>query len=142
MSLHVAKLSKNPLVLASAALVMHIGGALAGDSIVDIQQQTKEFLVGTPTAHSPPQSATRTQEVASPTADAQEFVKQLLLGTTASRVTSAEGIKESEVAGASLKTALQARPVAYDDMQIAVQQVLLGQHSASQAAQLAARPTR
>ena len=44
MSLHIAKLFKSPLALASAALVIHIGAATAADSTADIQQQMKELL--------------------------------------------------------------------------------------------------
>jgi len=36
MSLHIAKLFKSPLALASAALVLHIGAATAADSTRDI----------------------------------------------------------------------------------------------------------
>ena len=54
-------------------------------------------------------------------------MKQLLLGTTGSRVGGAEAIKHSEVAGASGETAPQARAVAYGDMQAAARQLLLGQ---------------
>jgi len=101
MSLHTAKLFNNPLSLAAAAFVIHIGAATAADSTGDMQQQMKALLAGTNTAHSSPQSASRDGKVTSPTADAQDFVKQLLLGTTGSRARGAEAIKQSEVAGAS-----------------------------------------
>ena len=142
MSLHIAKLFSRPLALASAALVIHIGAATAADSTGDIQQQMKELLAGTSAAHSAPQSGPRDGEVTTPTADAQELVKQLLLGPTASPLGGAETIKHSEVAGTSGKTAPQQRLVAYGDMQASVRQVLLGQPHASDAVRLAARPTR
>ncbi|MDB6106447.1 MAG: hypothetical protein JWO52_6446 [Gammaproteobacteria bacterium] len=133
MSLHIAKLFKSPLALASAALVIHISAATAADSTGDIQQQMKELLTGTTTAHSAPQSGPREGNSTSPTVDAQEFVKQLLLGTTGSRLRSAETIKHSEAAVPSDKTDPKQRPVAYSDIQAAVRQDLLGQHHASDA---------
>ena len=133
MSLHIAKLFSRPLALASAALVIHIGAATAADSRGDIQQQMRELLTGTTTAHSASQSGLRDGKTTSPIIDSQEFVKQLLLGTTGSRVGGAETIKHSEVAGASGETAPQKRPVAHGDMQAAVRQDLLGQHHASDA---------
>jgi len=142
MSPHIAKLFSRSLVLASATLVIHVGAATAADSTGDIQQQMKALLTGTPTAQPAPQSGPREGKVTSPTADAQEFVKQLLLGTAGSRPGGAETIKHSEVAVASGKTASQQRPVAYGDMQAAVRQVLLGQPHASDAPRLAARAAR
>jgi hypothetical protein len=142
MSRHIAKLFKAPLVLASAALVIHISAATAADSKGDIQQQMRELLTGTPTTHFVPQSEPRDGKVTTGAVDSQEFVKQLLLGTAAYRVGGAESNKHSEVSGASGKTEPQKRPVASVDMQAAVRQLLLGQPHASDASQLAARPTR
>jgi hypothetical protein len=143
MSLHITKLFKNPLALAGAALVMHIGAATAADSTGDAQQQARELLTGTTTAHSAPQSSPpRDGKVTSRTADAQESARQLLLGTTGSRVGGAEAIKHSEVAGASGEAARPARPVAHGDAQAAARQLLLGQTVASDASRLTARRTR
>jgi len=133
MSLHIAKLFTRPLALASAALVIHIGAATAADSKGDVQQQMREVLTGAISAHFAPRSGPRDSKVATRTVESQEFVRQLLLGTTASRLGDAETIKHSEVAGASGKTETQKRTVAYDDMQVAVRQVLLGQHHARDA---------
>ena len=143
MPLHIAKLRSRPLALAAAALVIHVGTAAAADSTGDTQQQMKELLTGTTTpAHSTPQSGPRDGKVTIPTADAQESVKQLLLGTSGSDRRGAETIKHSEVARASNATNPQQRKVAYGDTQAAVQQVLLGQHHGSDASLLASRPTR
>lgn len=120
MSLHIPKLCKSPLDLAAAAFVIHVGAATAADSTGDIQQQMKDVLAGT-TAHSAPHSAPREGNSMKPTADAQEFVKQLLVGTTGPRV------GDAEVATP------RARPVANGDMQAAVRQFLLGQPHASDA---------
>jgi len=133
MSLHIAKLFKSPLALASAALVFHISAATAADSTGDIQQQMKELLTGTTTAHSAPQSGPREGNSTSPTTDTQEYVKQLLLGTAASRVGGYEAIKHSQVAGTSGETNPKQRPVPHSDIQAAVRQDLLGQHHASDA---------
>jgi hypothetical protein len=133
MSLHIAKFFSRPLALTSAALVLHMGAAVAADSTGDIQQQVRELLTGTPTAHFAPQSVPHDGKVTTPAADSQEFVKQLLLGATASRVGDAQASKHSEVAGASGKTEPQQRAVAGDDMQAAVRQLLLGQPHAGPA---------
>ena len=133
MSLHITKLFKNPLALAGAALVMHIGAATAADSTGDAQQQARELLTGTTTAHSARQSAPRDGKVTKPTADAQESARQLLLGTTGSHVGGAEAIKQSEVARASGETARQARPAVRGDAQAAARHLLLGQRVTSDA---------
>ena len=83
---HIAKLFIRPLALAAAALFIHISVASAADSTGDIQQQMKELLTGTATAHFAPQSGPRDgARLTTRTVDSQEFVKQLLLGTAASR---------------------------------------------------------
>jgi len=120
MSLHVAKFVIRPLALASAALVVHIGAATAADA-KGVQQQMREVLTGTTTAHFAPQSEPRDGKVAPRAVDSQEFVRQILLGSTASRVGNAEKIET------------QKRPVAYGDVQVAVRQVLLGQQHARDA---------
>lgn len=133
MALHIPKLFKSPLALASAALVIHISAATAADSTGDIQQQMKELLAGTITAHSAPQSAPREGNSSSPTVDAQELARQLLLGTTRSPVGGYEATKHSEVAGASREIGQKQRPVAYSDITAAMRQLLLGQPHASDA---------
>jgi hypothetical protein len=131
MSLHIAMLFSRPLVLASATLVIHIGAAMAGDSTGDSQQQMKELLTGTTTAHFAPQSGGREGSKATTrTVDSQEFVKQVLLGTTGS---GAQVSKHSEVARASAESHPRERSVAYRDTQAAVRRVLLGQSHASDA---------
>jgi len=142
MSLQIAKLFKNPLALASAALVIHIGAATAGDSTRDAQQQARELLTGTTTAHSAPRSAPRDGKATRPSADAQELARQVLLGTTGSRAEGVEASKPSEAARASGATARHARPVVHGDAQAAARQLLIGQHVASEASGLTARRTR
>ena len=138
MSPHIAKLFKNPLALAGAALVIHIGAAAAADSTGDVQQKMRELLGGTPATHSTTQPRLREGNATSPTVDSQEFLRQLLGAATPSHVRDPETIKHSEVAGAPGKT--EARRVAYGDPQAAARAVVLGLHEASDAAYLAARP--
>ena len=121
MSLHIAKLFSRPLALASAALVIHMGVASAADSTGDSQQQMKASLAGTTKAHSAPQSGLRDGAVTSPTPDAQELARQLLLGTTGSPVRGAHTTKHSEVAGATGETEPQKHRVANGDAQAAAQ---------------------
>ncbi|HZZ15260.1 MAG TPA: hypothetical protein VFE08_04790 [Candidatus Sulfotelmatobacter sp.] len=121
MSLHIVKLFSRPLALASAILVIPIGVATAADSTDYVQQQA--------------QSGLRDGAVTSPTPDAQELARRLLLGTTGSRVRGAETRKYSEVAGATGEAKPQKRRLAYGDAQAAAQQLLLGQHHASDAPQ-------
>jgi hypothetical protein len=130
MSPRIAKLIR-PLALAAAAVFFHISVASAGDSTGDIQQQMKELLTGTTTAHFASQSAPRDGgTVSTRTVDSQEFVKQLLLGRTPS---GAETSKRSGVAGDSAKTQPAQRSVAQRDSQAAVRHVLLGRAHASDA---------
>ena len=131
MSLRINKLFKSPVALASAALVIHIGSAIAADTTGDTQQQVRNFLTGATTAHSALQSVSRDGAVTSRIVDQQEFVKQVLLGTAGSRVAGAQASNRTEIA--SIETKPQARPVAYSDTQEAMRQVLLGQHHASDA---------
>lgn len=142
MSLHIARLFKNPLTLASAALVLHIGAATAADSTGDIQQQLRELLTGTPTAHSASQPRPLEGNATSPTVDSQEFLRQLLGAATPSHVGDAETIKYSEIAGASGEAAGKARPGAQADVQAAMRQILLGQPVTGNASRITARRTR
>jgi hypothetical protein len=133
MSRRNAKFVSAPLVLASAALVIHIGAATAADSTGDIQQQMRELLTGTQTTHFVPQSAAREANVVSRAVASQEFAKQLLLGTAAYRVGGPERPKHPEVVGASARTEAHSRGAASVDMQAAVRQLLLGQPHAADA---------
>ena len=133
MSLRIANLFKNPLALAGVTLVLHIGAASAADSTCDAQQQARELLTGSKTAHSAPQSAPRDGKLSPPIADAQELARQLLSGTTGSRVGGAEVSKLSHVARASAEIARQVRPVTHGDGQAAARRLLLGQRVTSDA---------
>lgn len=143
MSLHISKLLRNPLVLASAVLVIQVGTAAAADFTGDTQQQMRELLTGTTTpTHSTPQAGLRDGKVTIATADTQQSVKQLLLGTSVSGHTGAEAIKHSEVARAADVANPQQRKVANTDMQATVQKLLLGQHEGRNVSLVASRSTR
>ena len=125
MSFHIHKLFKNPLALAAGALFIHIGSAIAADVAGDTQQQVRNFLTGASTAHSSAQSVLRDGAVTSPTADGQELIRQVLLGTAGSRITGSHVVDDAEIA--NIEAARQARPVSYSDTQAAVRQFLIGQ---------------
>ena len=125
MSLHIHKLFKSSLALAGAALFIHIGSAIAADATGDTQQQVRDFLTGANTAHSAAQSVSREGAVTSRTADGQEFIRQVLLGTAGSRVTGSQVVDHTEVA--SIEAARQARRLSHSDTQAAVRQFLIGQ---------------
>ena len=131
MSLHNVKLFIRPLALASAALFSYTSVASAAGSAGDTQQRMKELLTGTATAHYVPASAGQEgSQATGRTIDSQELVKQLLLGASGS---SAQTVKQSEVARASAETQPRERSVAYRDAQAVVRRVLLGQSHASDA---------
>ncbi len=126
MSQHNAKLFSPSLILASAALLIHISVATAADSKGDIPQQAKESRAGTIKAHYAPQDG----KVPSPTPDAQELARQLLLGSRPSRGASTD---PKPAAGTAGETQTQKHPRAYGDAQRAAQELLQGQHPASPA---------
>jgi hypothetical protein len=121
MSMHLTKIFSHASSLASAALLLvHVTGAAAADGRADIHQQVKELLAGTTATHSAPRSDTPGM-VARPTIDAQEFARQLLLGTSGHRVN--EATKQSENSTAS-------RESSHEPTQTSVQRMLLGELSA------------
>lgn len=142
MSLHISRLFKATLAITAAALVIHVGTASAADFTADTQQQIKNLLTGTSTAHSALQFGPREGKVSIATVDAQESVKQLLLGTGVSGFRGAEAIEHSEVATASDVASPRQRKVTNTDMQATVQKILLGQHEGTNASLVASRSTR
>ncbi len=133
MSRDTAKFFTRPLALAATALVLHVGAAAAADSKGDIQQQVRELLAGTPATHFAPQSAAHDGQGTTPAVDSQQFVKQLLLGTTVDGVRVRRPSKRAPVLEVSSKSEAQKRHVASVDMRVAVQKMLLGQPYASDA---------
>jgi len=131
MSLHIVKFFKPQLVLASAALLLHMGAATAADYRNDTQAQVKGWLTGNTASRFAPQSGQLEGNVTSRPADSQEFIRQILLGRAGSQVGGAATIKVAERAGSSSETAPQPHAIAHGDTQAAVRQVLLGQQLAS-----------
>ena len=127
MSQHNAKFFSPSLILASAALLIHISVATAADSKGDIPQQANESRAGTIKAH----YALQDGKVPSPTPDAQERARQLLLGNHPSRGASTD--PKPNAAGTAGETQTQKRPRAYGNAQEAAQELLQGRHPASHA---------
>ena len=133
MSLHNSRHFSRLLTLTSAAFLIHIGAATAADSTGNIQAQMITLLAGTAPAHVAPQSGPRNGTATTPTVNAQESVRQVLLGTTASGRGSTDLTARSALARTSSATKSRQRLAAYGDSQPAVRQVLLGQRNASDA---------
>jgi hypothetical protein len=87
----------------------------------DAQAAAQQLLLGQHPASYAPQSGLRDGAVTSPTPDAQELARRLLLGTTGSHVRGAQTTKHSEVAGATGETEPQKHRVANGDAQAAAQ---------------------
>jgi hypothetical protein len=126
MSVPFAKFFSRPLSVASVALLMHVGGASAANSAVDLQQQMKELLAGTIT-HSAPGSEPRGDRSAGPTVDTQESVKQVLLGASNPRIADTDATNRPESRALSSDSKGSPSPLVRSDTQAAVRRVLLGQ---------------
>lgn len=124
MSLRILRSFSHPLSLISAALLIHIGGAVAADSAGDVQQQMRQVLAGRIAIQSPPPSERRDDTAGRPSGDAQDLARRLLLGVTDSRVQRAEAIIRRENAAAP------GLPVR-GDAQATAQRVILGQRNAA-----------
>jgi hypothetical protein len=123
-----------PCVVAATALLYTLSPVRAtGSSLPERTARSNEIHIGAATAADFRGDAQQ---------QARELARQLLLGTTGSRVGGAEAINHSEVAGASGEAAQQARPVAHGDAQAAARELLLGRTVASDASRLTARRTR
>jgi len=128
MSLHIVKSFSRPLTLISAALLIHIGGAVAADPAGDVQQQIREVLAGRSVIQSAPRSERRDERTGSPTADVQELARRVLLGVTDSRVQGTHAMTRPE--SAEGVSTLQNGLLAHDDAQARARRVLLGQRNA------------
>lgn len=127
MSLHVVKSFSRPLTLVSAALLIHIGSAVAADPAGDVQQQMRELLAGRMTQSAQP-SERRDDRTVRPTADVQELARRVLLGVTDSRVQGTQRMTRPERAEgvSTVQTGLLGR----DDAQAMARRLLLGQRNA------------
>src|SRR6266478_5011024 len=92
MSLHIVKFFSRPLSIISAALLIHVGGAVAAGSAGDAQQQARRLLLGvTDSGVQGTKRITRPDNAAAPVestvqkgvpvhGDAQAMARRLLLG--------------------------------------------------------------
>jgi hypothetical protein len=128
MSLHIVKSFSRPLPLISAALLIHIGGAVAADSAGDVQQQARELLAGRNATLSAQPSERRDDRTVRPTADVQEQARRLLLGVTDSRVQGTQAMTRPE--SAEGVPTLKKDPLAHNDAQAMARRLLLGQRNA------------
>ncbi len=117
------------LALISATLLIHVGGALAADSVGDVQQQMRELLAGKAAHPLAPASERGDERAMRPPVDAQEFARRLLLGATASRVANSDVVTRSVNAVTPRESPTQVGLMVHDDPQIIVQRLLLGQRS-------------
>ena len=128
MSLHSVKSLNRPLTLTSAALLIHIGGAVAADSAGDVQQQMRELLAGRIATRAAQLSEQRDDATVRPTADVQELARRLLSGVTDSSVPGTQAMTRPESAEGA--PTLQKGLRAHDDAQAMAQRLLLGQRNA------------
>ena len=108
-----------------AVFLIHIGGAAAGDSAGDVQQQIRELLSGrTQTQAAAPVERGADRTVTSPV-DAQDSARRLLLGLTDS-----QGLVTSAIGG----PAGQRNVHVYGDAQAMARSLILGQSQAAKGA--------
>jgi len=127
MSLHIVKSFNRPLTLISAALLFHIGGAVAADSTGGIQQQMSGLLAGEIATRATQLSEQRNDGTVRPTADVQELARRLLSGVIDSRAPGNWATRPESAQGA---LALQKGLGIHDDAQVMAQRLLLGQRYA------------
>lgn len=131
MSLQIVKSFSRPWPLISAALLIHIGGALAADAAGDVQQQMRDVLAGGIATQPAPTSARGHDTAVRPTGDVQELARRLLQGVPGSPV------KSTEVGGADAAApsapALQKDRAVREDAQVMVRRLLMGQRNTASA---------
>jgi hypothetical protein len=129
MSLHIARFLSPPLALISAALLIHVGGAVAADSAGDAQQQARELLAGRIATQSA-QTERRAEGGVRSTGDAQERARRLLLGVTDSGVQGIKPITRPDKAAPPVELTVQKSVLAHGDAQAMARRLLLGQANA------------
>jgi hypothetical protein len=130
MSLQIVKSFSRPWPLISAALLMHIGGALAADSAGDVQQQMRDVLAGGIATRPAPTSARGHDTAVRPTGDVQELARRLLQGVPGSPVKSTEVGGGEAAPGAP---ALQKDRAVHEDAQVMARRLLMGQRNTASA---------
>jgi hypothetical protein len=126
MSIRILKSFTRPSSLIAAALLIRIGGAIAGDSACDVQQQMQELLAGKIATRSTLAIEWHDKGTPGPSADAQELARRLLLGVTESRSKGTEAVRPPENAVAPNDSIL-----VQSDAQTMAQRFVLGQRHAA-----------
>jgi hypothetical protein len=85
MSLHITRTFGRSLILASVALLIHIGSAAAATRRDDFQQQVQQWLSRNIATHTLPRAATRTDDPSRSSVDPQKSVREFLRGSVASK---------------------------------------------------------
>jgi hypothetical protein len=115
--------------IAAAALVMQIGCAAAATPLSDFQSQVGAVLAGDIASHSPVRASSLRDEAAGSRLDSQQFVRQLLLGGSASVARRARSAARS--ASSATPGEIREESPAHGEIQIEVQRLLLGLHGAA-----------
>jgi len=130
MALHIVKFHSAPLALISAALLIHVGGAVAADSAGDAQQQARELLAGRIATQSAAPER-RAEGAVRPTGDAQELARRVLLGVTDSGAQGTKPITRPDNAAAPVALTVQKSVLAHGDAQAMARRLLLGRANAA-----------
>src|SRR3981189_55497 len=125
MALHIVKFFSRPLSIISAALLIHVGGAVAADSAGDAQQQARELLAGRIATQSA-QTEDRAEGAGRPPGEAQDRARRLLLGVTDSGVQGIKPITRPDNAAAPVELTVQKSVLAHGDAQAMARRLLLG----------------
>jgi hypothetical protein len=132
MSVHIVKFFNRPLSVISAALLFHVGGAVAADSAGDVQQQARELLTGRIATQSAPPSERRADTAVRPTGgDAQELARRVLLGVNDSGVQGTKPTTRPDNAMAPVESTVQKGVLVHGDAQAMARRLLLGQANAA-----------
>ena len=131
MSLHIVKFLSPSLALISAALLIHVGGAVAADSAGDAQQQARDLLAGRIATQSVPPSEPRAKSAVRSTGDVQELARRVLLGVTDSAVQGTKPITRPDSAAAPVEFSVQKSVLTHGDAQAMARRLLLGQANAA-----------
>jgi hypothetical protein len=131
MSVHIVKFFNRPLPIISAALLIHVGGAVAADSAGDVQQQARELLTGRIATQSAPPSERRADRAVRSTGDAQELARRLLRGVNDSGVQGTEPLTRPDNAAAPVESTVQKGVPVHGDAQAMARRLLLGQANAA-----------
>jgi hypothetical protein len=125
MSRQITHAFSRSLAIASAALLIHIGSAAAAAPRNDFQSEVSAVLAGTGAAHAALRADSAHGGAIGTQIDAQQFVRQLLLGWSASHPSRAQSAAQS--AGAGANDVGEEDSSAQEDVQSTVQRFLRGE---------------